>query len=72
MRLLVVVFLVAFAPMTPPTVCRIGTSWQGTPGELAAIEAVYQAQAAHEAGRAFPTGAPTPSPWTGLFSCART
>lgn len=49
-------------------VCRIG-SWTGTPAELAAIEAVYQREAAERAGQAFPSGAPQPSPWSQLAHC---
>lgn len=56
------------AYQTPAPICRVGT-WVGTPAELAAIEAVYQHEAAVAANRAYPSGAPQPSPWAALVRC---
>ena len=54
-------------------VCRIGgstLSWTGSPADLAAIQATWEAEQAQAAGRAFPLGSPQVSPWTGLVRCA--
>lgn len=64
--------LLSLVPADAP-VCRVGGStftWTGSPADLALIEARYQAEQAEAAGRSYPQGAPTPSPWTGFVSCS--
>lgn len=73
--LIVALSLFAFleaAPAVAP-VCRIGSgpgAWSGSLADAAAIEAVYQRDAAVSAGRAFASGAPQASPWSSLVVCS--
>jgi Tfp pilus assembly protein PilV len=71
MKLLASLALAALLVTAEP-VCRIDTTelqWQGTPAELAGVEAVYQAAYAAASGQAFTRGAPIPSPWRSAVRC---
>lgn len=67
-----VVALVLSVQMWAAPVCSVGngsSAWSGSPADLAGIEAVYQREQAQKDNRAYPQGAPEPSPWSALVAC---
>lgn len=70
LQLIVAVAMLSLVDVAP--VCRVGTgagAWTGSPVDLAMIEARYQREQAEGDRRAYPTGAPEPSPWTAFVTC---